>query len=304
MARNVTLGELIDDVRAEAGHSLQANLGAAMREVLIKIIQRQQRRLWEDYDWPFLRVEADVNVSAGQRYYDLPANLALERIEKIEFKWDTHWHALEYGIGAREYSQFDSDNDVRSWPLYRWKAMDDGQVEVWPIPAQDSVPANTSGTLRFSGIRNLRPLVREADRADLDDTLLVLYSAAEILAREKSADAGLKLTMAEKHYARTKGRNSKSDTFVLSKGTDQPRKPGGPSAAVIQYISPPVPGPEDITWILHANAYPYSGYYSGLLWKVQRINVDGTVSVARNENNPTIPGYTAAWDARLSLVYE
>ncbi len=67
MARNVTLGELIDDVRAEAGHSLQPNLGTAMREVLIKVIQRQLRRRWEDPAWTFLRVQREVPVPAGQR---------------------------------------------------------------------------------------------------------------------------------------------------------------------------------------------------------------------------------------------
>ena len=86
MARNVSLGELIDDVRAEAGHSLQANLGVAMREVLIKVLQRQQKRLWEDYDWTFLKVQRDVVVQNGQRYYNIPADMTLERITKLEFK--------------------------------------------------------------------------------------------------------------------------------------------------------------------------------------------------------------------------
>jgi hypothetical protein len=233
MARNVTLGELIDDVRAEAGHSLQANLGAAMREVLVKIIQRQQRRLWEDYDWTFLRVDRDVAVQAGQRYYDIPTDLSLERIEKVEFKYGDRWIPMKHGIGREQLDQHDSDKGIRAFPVERWAEYENNQVEFWPIPSQNGSLATSSDIVRFTGIRKLRPLVQESDRADLDDTLLVLYSAAEILAREKSADAGLKLQMAEKHYARIRARNSKTDTFVLN-AEPQSRRPMGPKIIAVQ----------------------------------------------------------------------
>lgn len=237
MARNVTLGELIDDVRAEAGHSLQSNLGTAMRDVLIKVIQRQQRRIWEDHDWTFLRVERDVPVQAGQRYYDFPADLTLERIERVEFKWDDRWHRLEYGIGATQYDQYDSDRDVRSWPVYRWKEAENNQIELWPVPSLNGDAGNYSGLVRFRGIRALRPLVQESDRADLDDTLLVLYSAAEILAREKASDAGLKLQMAEQHYRRLKSRGAKRDVISLS-GDEERFMLRGPKTVAIQNVTP------------------------------------------------------------------
>jgi hypothetical protein len=237
MARNVTLGELIDDVRAEAGHSLQPNLGTAMRDVLVKIIQRQQRRLWEDYDWTFLRVERDVPVQAGLRYYNFPADLNIERLEKVEFKWDDRWHLLEYGIGPTQYDQYDSDRDVRSWPVYRWKESENNQIELWPIPSQNGSASPLTGVVRFTGIRKLSPLVAESDTADLDDTLLVLYSAAEILAREKASDANLKLQMAEAHYRRLKARNAKRDTFSLS--SEEPRwQLRGPKVIAVQNVTP------------------------------------------------------------------
>jgi hypothetical protein len=236
MARGITLGELIDDVRAEAGHSLQANLGTAMREVLIKVLQRQQRRLWEDFDWPFLRVDRDVPTQAGLRYYDFPADLTLERLERVEFKWGDRWHRLTYGIGPTEYDQFDSDRDVRSWPVYRWKEAENNQIEIWPIPSQNGASA-TDGLVRFTGIRKLRPLVDQADVADLDDTLLVLYSAAEILSREKANDANLKLQLAEQHYRRLKARNAKRETFSLSQ--EEPRwQSRGPKVVAVQNVTP------------------------------------------------------------------
>ena len=236
MARNVSLGVLIDDLRAEAGHSLQANLGTAMREVLIKVLQRQQRRLWEDYDWTFLRVERDVPVQAGQRFYNFPSDLTLERIEKVEFKYGDRWIPMGYGIGREHYDQYDSDRGVRGFPVERWREHDNDQVELWPTPSMNGSTATTTDVVRFTGIRKLRPLVAESDLADLDDTLLVLFSAAEILAREKSADASVKLQMAEKHYMRLKGRNAKRDVFSLS-DCPEPRHPRGPKVIAVQQVN-------------------------------------------------------------------
>jgi len=235
MARNVSLGVLIDDLRAEAGHSLQANLGVQMRDVLVKVLQRQQRRLWEDFDWTFLRVERDVAVAAGQRYYNFPVDLTLERLEKVEFKYGDRWIPVEYGITRREYDTHDSDRGVRAFPIERWKEADNDQIEIWPIPSQNGSTATSSNILRFTGIRKLRSLVAESDLADLDDTLLVLYSAAEILAREKSNDAKLKLDMANQHYKRLKGRNAKSETFSLADGEQSAGlRPQGPKIIAVQ----------------------------------------------------------------------
>lgn len=233
MARNVTLGELIDDLRAEAGHSLQANLGTAMREVLVKVLQRQQRRLWDDYDWAFLRVQRDVLTQNGQRYYDLPADMKLEGVERVEFKYGDQWHLLEYGIDGKHYSEFDSDKNVRSMPVYRYQPSQNNQIEVWPVPSQNANATTKAGAMRFTGKRNLRPLILQSDPADLDDTLLVLFSAAEILSREKADDAKLKLSMAERHYARLKGRSSNSDTFTLS-GDDPTRRVRGLKIIALQ----------------------------------------------------------------------
>jgi hypothetical protein len=233
MARNVTLGELIDDVRAEAGHSLQASLGVAMRDVLIKALQRQQRRLWEDHDWKFLRVHRDVVLSAGQRYYNIPSDLTLERIEKVEFKYGNRWVPVGYGIGQPQLDQYDSDRDIRALPIQRWQEYENDQYEIWPISSQDGTATPPNNVLRFWGYRKLKPLVAESDRADLDDTLLVLFTAAEILAREKGADAGLKLKMAEKHLVTLKGRTSKRDVFTLT-GEPQAVMPQGPKIIAVQ----------------------------------------------------------------------
>lgn len=228
MARGTSLGQLIDDLRAEVGHSLQPNLGKATRDVLVNQIQRVQRRLWEDYSWPFLRVQRDLTISAGQRYYDLPSDITFERIERVEFKHGDVWDRLEYGIGADQYNQHDSDNGVRSSPIRRFDTYENDQIEVWPIPANNS-KADGSGKVRIHGIRNLSTFVSESDTADLDDQLIILYAASEILARQKQPDAQNKLAQAQAHYGRLKARLSKTSTFVIGGGEPEGMyRPKGP----------------------------------------------------------------------------
>ena len=234
MARGTTLGQLIEDLRAEAGHALAPSLGASTRDVFINVLRRQQKRLWEDYSWPFLRVSRDIPVQAGLRYYNIPTDMTWERIERIEFRWGDRWQKLEYGIGIEHYNQYDSDLDIRSYPVYRYREAEHNQVELWPVTSENGNATTRDGMVRFTGIRNLSQFTGDADRADLDDQLLVLFSAAEVLARQKTNDASSKLAQAQAHYARLKARNSKSESFVM--GADEPTgyTPKGPPMVAIQ----------------------------------------------------------------------
>ncbi len=217
MARGVTLGQLITDLRSEIGHSLSPALGKNTRDVLINILQRNQRRLWEDYAWPFLRVEKDVTMAAGQRYYDLPDGLTFERIERAEFRYGGRWQPLSYGVSGEHLNTHDSDNDQRSWPVERYSAAE-SQIEVWPIPSQEGDSTTKDGVIRFTGIRNLSSFIADADTADLDDQLVILFSAHDILLRQSQKDAQAKLGQANAHYMRLKGRMAKGDIFVMGGG--------------------------------------------------------------------------------------
>lgn len=229
MARGVTLGQLLDDVRAEVGHSLQPNLGKASRDILIGMIQRVQKRLWEDYSWPHLKVTRDIEIQAGQRYYDLPNDVVFERVERVETKHGDYWTKLGYGIGADQYNQHDSDRGVRSSPIRRYDAYENNQIEVWPIPENNSDPTTGTDSLRIYGIKNLSQFVAAADTADLDDQLIVLYTAAEVLTRQKQSDAQNKLAQAQAHYQRLKARMAKTDTFVIGGGEPEGMyRPKGP----------------------------------------------------------------------------
>tara|TARA_R110002153_G_scaffold62984_2_gene169226 strand:- start:457 stop:1167 length:711 start_codon:yes stop_codon:yes gene_type:complete len=218
MARGTTLAILINDLRSEIGHSLEPNLGKSTRDVLINVIQRNQRRLWDDYAWPFLRIQRDITISKDQRYYDLPVDMVFERIERVEFKRGDYWEKMEYGVGAAQYNQYDSDRGRTSLPIQRYDTAENNQIEMWPIPASDSTDSTGDGMVRFHGIKNLGGLVNDADKADLDDQLIVLYAAAEMLSRQKQADAQNKLAQAQAHYSRLKARLAKTETFVIGGG--------------------------------------------------------------------------------------
>ena len=229
MARGVTLGQLLDDVRAEVGHSLQPNLGKASRDVLIGMIQRVQKRLWEDYSWPFLKVMRDIEIQAGQRYYDLPSDVTFERVERVETKHGDYWTKLHYGVGAEQYNQHDSDRGIRSSPIRRYDTYENNQIEFWPIPSNNSDLTTGTDSVRIHGIRNLSQFIATSDTADLDDQLIVLYTAAELLTRQKQGDAQSKLAQAQAHYQRLKARMAKTDTIVIGGGEPEGLyRPKGP----------------------------------------------------------------------------
>jgi hypothetical protein len=230
MARNTTLQVLLDDLRSEAGHAISASLGQATEQMMLKLLNRVQRRLWEDFSWPFLHTQKDIVLQAGQRYYNVPSGITLERIETASFKYGGAWVRVKYGIDPSHYNQYDSDRDTRSWPIMRYRAYGDveGQVEVWPIPSNNGDASTGEGTLRLKGVKNLNPLSAKTDTADLDDQLIVLFAAGELLARQKSADAQMKLMQANQHYLRVKGRLSKGEPIVFGDAEPDRYRSRGP----------------------------------------------------------------------------
>lgn len=223
MARGTQLEELVNMLRAEAGHSTLVSAGIDNLPALKQTIRRVQEVLADDYDWPFLRYEPYKNLNAGQRFYDMPTAMDFERIEAVVVWYDGQPHLLERGIGPEEYAQYDSENDDRAGPPMRWdwKYTDDTdseQIEVWPIP-----PASDTYRLQFYGFRRLNALVQDSDTADLDDQLIVLTAASEILARQKSEDAPLKQRMAKARFDQLKSRTKGGSSITVMGGGSKPQ---------------------------------------------------------------------------------
>lgn len=214
MARGTTLGQLVTMLREECGHATSAALGQNTLPRMKRVLQRTQEFLWGDHAWPHLRVYREKELQAGQRYYTFPEDLAFDRVENVHVRYDDTWRPVFYGIELDHYNAQDPELNQRDDPVLRWQVYEDGQFEVWPLPATDGV------RIRFEGIKKLAPLIDDQDRADLDDNLLVMFAAAEILAKQKGGDAQGKATVARRIYDQLKGNQSKSTMFVMGGGRD------------------------------------------------------------------------------------
>lgn len=230
MARGHSLLSLLDDLRAAGRLSLNPAHNVQVRDAQIKHLQRAQEWLWEDFDWPHLVVQRRIALQAGQRYYDPPTDVPLDRIVKIRVRHNNLWLDLEPGIGPAQYAAYDSDLDSRSTPALRWALYEDEQIEIWPIPDVNADTTTLEGMIEVTGVRTLKPLVAEDDVCDLDSRLIVAFAAAEMLAAAKAADAQAKASFANRLYGKLKGDLMPRRKFKMFGKTDsRPLRRGPPS---------------------------------------------------------------------------
>jgi hypothetical protein len=221
MPRGTNLTQLLVMLRAESGHSVNVSAGADNEASLIQKLQRNQRLLYDDFDWPFMMNDWPIQMNAGQRFYDFPTEVGfpgstvvnLESTIEMWVDYSGRPVPLPRGIGQREYASTNSLKGDRNSPVRRWdiKRTSDGgeQIEVWPIPA------DSNSIIYLAGKKKLRPLIAASDVADLDDDLIVLTTSAEILKRQKSADAPDVAAAARAHKIKLQGR-TKGDTRQIN----------------------------------------------------------------------------------------
>lgn len=214
MARGTQLSALVDALRAEIGASTNVAMGVNMLPSLKQLLNRTQQQLWESFDWPFAFIERDEPLLNGQRYYTFDNDIDFGRISEAHVRYSDSWRPLVYGIGIEQYNSSDSSDGEKEDPCTNWRHYEGNQFEVWPMPASDET------VLRFKAIKKLPKMVNDSDVALLDDNLIVMYAAAEILARSKSEDATAKLEVAKQLHQKLKGQGIKSDVFVMGGGMD------------------------------------------------------------------------------------
>lgn len=204
MARGTQLLELVLMLREEVNRASSVAVGVDDQPLLCQKLRRTQEFFFDEFTWPFLRQVFPLKpLYAGERHYDFPNGLNLERIEEVHTWYGNLPIPIDRGIGMEQYAVYNSNIDVRSEPAARWDVRWTGvkeQFEIWPIPASDSQQ------IQFTGIRNLRPLVADSDVADLDDQMIVLTVAAEILASQQNANAKMVAGLAQERFRRMKGR--------------------------------------------------------------------------------------------------
>lgn len=235
MARRDTLVKLLDDLRAACRISSNPAHNVQAREMQVKALQRKQEWFWDDFAWPHLRVDRYLPLQAGQRFYDLAqctdesgalkGDLDITRISKIEVRDTVAYRPLKWGIAAPQYAVHDSELGARAWPVYHCQIAEDEQLEIWPIPDQDFDPVTLEGRVKITGIRYLKPLVDDDDRADIDGQLLVMHCAAEYLAAQGAKDAQAKMDQASQRYLKLRGQlmPRRVETLFINRD-DRPRR--------------------------------------------------------------------------------
>lgn len=214
--RQQPLSSLREQLKALIGDSLE--VGSANDKTYNIRLFKTVKWLAGEYDWPFMELRTDVAATAGTRYYQFPLGADgvspvynYDRPIKAEYKWNTYWHKLDVGIGATQYNAFDSDRGLTADPPTRWRQTNDGRYELWPIP-------QTVGTVRLTGQQALTRLDEDDDLCDLDDDMVTLFTAAEIIQRSNLADSKSMMQQAQDRFLKLRQTSiQQSDPLVLGR---------------------------------------------------------------------------------------
>jgi hypothetical protein len=243
--RYMTLQEMRDMLRDESNISRNVAHGVTQIDQQNRLIQRVQEDLYLNFDWPHLRAVASVALGAEQRWSAYPDTFEFTGIDRVWWQHDEddQWRPIEYGISALELNEVDSEageteTDVRRWQNYMQPAAGEEEpgeptppitgdtgynmFEVWPVPTD-------GGNVRFEGKRKLFPLDADDKTSTIDGPCIVLHAAAEILARQKSEDASLKLQLGRERLRLLRMRQTVNDTRVANLGGGvayRPLRPG------------------------------------------------------------------------------
>lgn len=221
MARGTQLTKMVDMLRYELGQSTDRAAGTQDIDRMRYALRRTQELLYDEHDWPFLKIHRDLTLVANSRVYSLPSGLTPESVNRAWLKWGSEWLPLDFGILPEQYTQY-AEGEATD-PVLRWDYREDGFIEVWPTPA-------SPGTIRFYGTEALAPLVADGDRCTLDDLLIVLYTAAELEPDEGRAQK--KSSMASSRLRRLKGnlsaakRQTPASMLGKSPSAGRPPRPG------------------------------------------------------------------------------
>jgi hypothetical protein len=194
-----TLATLIEEVQFELFQVVSPAVGQNYRDFIKARLRREYRRLYDDFNWPDLRVWQDKTLSAGENFYDLPTGWSLTNLTHIFYRWGSTWIPVPRGIDVTLYNAIDSDGGNRADPVQRWDWRN-GQVEVWPIPATDAT------VMRLVGKQPFVQMVDEDDLCLIDADTVILFAAGELARRTNTEESALLLARAEGRYGAVRQR--------------------------------------------------------------------------------------------------
>ena len=200
MAVGKTLAQVLEKACFEVGLSAQAALNQDVRARLKSYIVDEQERLLDEYDWPDFKGTTDskwfdVEMAAGQRYYDWPSGMDPNTITGVAYQYSGVWNPLPRGITLADYTAFNSDDDVRVDPPIKWDWHTGDQFEVWPMPASDALTS-----VRFEARQLVTAPVAESAVLVLDHIILAKFAAASYY-RAQTDETGESRRLAAERYA-------------------------------------------------------------------------------------------------------
>jgi hypothetical protein len=217
-----TLLLMVSNLRSEAGHSTRVEQGLNTVDTLKYLLRRTQEELWTAFVWPELQVRADVPLTPGTYLYSYDTRMQFDNVREV---WAANgsgssWSVVDYGISEDKRQVGTQLNSSTGDPVQYWEsenpATGSPQFRVWPTP-------QTAGFLRMKGNRGLKALTADADVSTLDATCIILFAAAELLARSKAEDAANKLQKAQRHLTKLLGNQVNAKNKISTYGSMAPR---------------------------------------------------------------------------------
>ena len=213
---------MVKNLRAECGHSLSVAQGVNQVDTLKYLLARTQEELWTAFIWPELKVRSDIGLVAGQYFYTYQPDVPFDSIREV---WatpassvnDPHWTPVIYGIDNEDLILVDGSNSERSDPVQYWDVYSATQYRVWPTP-------DTATRLRFVGQKPLGNFTADSDYSTVDSTAVVLFAAADLLARAKAEDADIKMQKAQRHLTKLLGNKVSAKNKVATLGGGSPNR--------------------------------------------------------------------------------
>jgi hypothetical protein len=212
--KKATLLEIVSDIRLEIGASPNIAQGISFLPAIDYLARRNQEIIYNSFNWPHLIIDSDETLVPGERYYSFDQRLNRDRIMGTWVKWSNSFTPVKYGFNTTIYNASMPEGTYRADPVQLWRFWEEEQYEVWPTPANEQI-------LRWRCVRNLNPFLAPEDKCDVDATLIVLFTAAELLTKLKSTDAQAKNALAQAHFAKLKAQMQRTSTFVFG-GTEAP----------------------------------------------------------------------------------
>ncbi len=170
-----TLGELRSELLARVGMGAQGSSGTS-QVLLNSFLRNGQKQLYDAQDWKHLTEYADKTLGVNQNEVDYPDACARDRrVLRVETVYGGQWRRLPEGIRTEDWSNM----DTVGYPIRV-----DRLAQLLVYPKADQVY-----TIRFWYVRDLARFTQDADRADIDDEMILLHALTNAKAHYRHPDA-------------------------------------------------------------------------------------------------------------------